>query len=40
MTQQLSTEARELALNGALLAVYASARAAAIALAVAQRLID
>jgi hypothetical protein len=39
MTRQLSTEARELVLSGALLAIYASARATAIALAAAQRLI-
>ena len=40
MTRQLSIEARELALSGALLTIYASARATAIALAAAQRLIS
>jgi hypothetical protein len=40
MTEQLSNEARELVLSGTLLAIYASARATAIALAAAQRLID
>jgi hypothetical protein len=39
MTQHLSDDARELVFSGTLLALYVSARATAIALAAAQRLI-
>ena len=39
MTRLLPDDVRELALSGALLAIYASARATAVALGAAQRLI-